>query len=80
MCLSSPKTPAPVKVAAPPPVTAASPQFDTELADVQTTAQGKDKTRLGKDKLKVASKADPSLAVGGGTGGSGTGNGINVTT
>ena len=30
MCMSSPKAPAPVKVVAPPPVTAAAPQFDTE--------------------------------------------------
>ena len=78
MCLSSPKAPTPMKVAAAPPVTAATPQFETDLADVETAAQGKDKTRLGKDKLKVAPKADPSLAVGGGTGG--TGSGINVTT
>ena len=34
MCMSSPKSPTPVKVAQAPPVTASTPEFETELAEV----------------------------------------------
>lgn len=79
MCMSSPKSPTPVKVAQAPPVTASTPEFETELAEVDTAAQQAGKKKMGKGKLKVAPK-DPSLSVGGVQGGSGSGNGVNVST
>ena len=81
MCVSSPK-PAPPPVAAQPaPASYASqtPQFDTELADVDTAAQLAAKKKMGKGKLKVAPKADPSLSIAGGSASAGGGSsGVNV--
>ena len=83
MCVSSPK-PAPPPVAAQPaPVSYASqtPQFDTEMADIDTAVQAAQKKKMGKGKLKVAPKADPSLSVGGASAAttSGGSSGVNVT-
>lgn len=80
MCIPTPK-PAPTPVAAQSaPVSAATPEFDTELADVDTASDTMGKKKKGKAGLKVATKADPSLAIGGSTGATkSASSGVNVT-
>lgn len=80
MCLGSSKpAPAPVPAQAAP-VTAASPEFDTSLSDVETSSQATEKKKLGKAKLKVAPKADPSLSIAGkSAGGSSPSSGVNIS-
>lgn len=80
MCLSSSK-PAPAPVPAQPaPVTAATPEFDTSLSDVETSSQATSRRKMGKSKLKVAPKADPSLSIGGrSAGGSSPSSGVNIS-
>jgi len=81
MCVSTSRPSPPPVVAQPAPASYASstPEFDTQLADMDTAAQAAAKKKQGKNKLKVAPKADPSLSVAGGMGGSSTSSGVNIS-
>jgi hypothetical protein len=80
MCIPTSRpapTPVPAQSA---PVTAATPEFDTSLADVDTASDTMSKKKKGKAGLKVVPKADPSLAIGGGSGASpSASSGVNIS-
>ena len=77
MCLPQPKAPRPQVTAQSAPVTASTPEFETEMADIDTQSGVKMKKKKGKDQLKISK--DPAIAMpGSGTGGSSS-SGVNIT-
>ena len=77
MCMSRPSPPKPVVQAQAAPITNASerPEFDTELAEMDTQSTTAMKKKSGKDKLKIAK--NPAVAMNVGTGG-GASSGVNI--
>jgi len=80
MCFSSSKPAPPPVPAQAAPVTSATPEFDTDLAEVDTASQTAAKKKTGKAKLKVAPK-NAGLAIGGSTSGGsmGSSSGVNIS-
>lgn len=75
MCMSRPSPPPKVVQAQAAPVTSEAPDFDTELAEMDTQSTTAMKKKSGKDKLKIAK--NPALAMNTGTGG-GASSGVNI--
>lgn len=77
MCMSRPSSPKPVVQAQAAPLTSERPEFETEMAEMETQSDVNAKKKKGKDKLKIAK--DPSIAMNATSGtGSSAGSGVNI--